>query len=103
MISHKKYEGPVTKELLLEQGGLFTWYFGQDFFIETPIGNFHWKDPDYDGDNTITLFDGDVVKFNTHMRGFGRDKGYHDIINYCGSEFTLVIPTKQPDKESLDG
>ena len=84
---------PITKENLLQQHGEFTWYWGKDWFIETPIGNFHWQDPDYGGgNNTITLFEGDIDAFRKMLNmDYGRDKGFHEIERYCGNQFDLII------------
>lgn len=81
----------MTKEELIRTRGEFTWCWGQDFFIETPSGNFHWKDPDYQGDNTIRPFYGTLADFckMCHV-DFGRDKGKHLIGSYVGENFTLV-------------
>ncbi len=82
----------VTKDKLLTTIGDFTWFWGQDFFIETSYGNFHWKDPDYGGDNTMTLFDGDLDAFGQYLNlDFGRDKGFHEIRHPCGENFTLIL------------
>ena len=85
----------VTKDALLNMGSLarFSWFWGKDFFVETPLGNFHYSDPDYGGDNTMTLFEGSYEKFRIYLNfQTSRDKGFHDIEEYCGKDFTLVIP-----------
>lgn len=83
----------ITKELLLETMAHFTWGWGQDFFIETEHGNFHWKSPDYEGANTMTLFEGSYEDWCKKLNiDFGRDKGHHNIERKCGTEFTLIIP-----------
>lgn len=83
----------VTKEQLLGLVGDFTWFWGWDFFIVTSIGNFHWKNPNYQGDNTITSFNGDLEDFCKFMKmDYGRDKGFHEIERYCGDQFTLIVP-----------
>lgn len=81
------------KSQLLQIMGDFTWYWGQDWFIETEIGNFHWKDPDYgSGDNIMTKFDGNIQAFRKFLNvDFGRDKGRHDIERYCGKDFIVVL------------
>lgn len=81
----------VNKETLLKTTGEFLWFWGYDWFIETEIGNFHWKDPDYNGDNTIRLFEGDYEAFRKTMNApYGRGKGKHLIETYCGKDFELV-------------
>jgi hypothetical protein len=83
----------ITKEKLLSTMSDFTWFWGQDWFIETELGNFHWKDPDYgNGDNTITKFDGTYKDFCTYLNiEYGRDKGKNLIPNRCGNNFTLIL------------
>jgi hypothetical protein len=79
------------KEKLLNSTASFTWSFGQSFFVETPYGNFIWKDPDYGGDNTFTQFLGnykDWIKFESIH--FGRDKGKHLVKNYVPHNFYIV-------------
>jgi len=81
----------MTKEELIRTRGEFTWCWSQDFFIETPLGNFHWKDPDYQGDNTIRPFYGTLADFCKMLHvDFGRAKGKHLIGSYVGENFTLV-------------
>lgn len=81
----------ITKEQISQLVGEFTWCWGQDFFVETEIGNFHWKDPDYGGDNTIRPFNGNPQDFCKHCHcEFGRYKGKHVIEKYIGKDFTLV-------------
>lgn len=83
------------KERLLATYGRFTWMFGDTFFIETDMGNFVWKDPDYNGDNSMTLVEQSYAAWvtATYGKGYhGRDKGLHSIEKYCGTEFTLRIP-----------
>ncbi len=62
--------------------GNFTWDFGQYFFIETKKGNFIWSDPDYNGDNKLTPYEG---SYKDWMKPplFGRSKGKHRIGDYC--------------------
>ena len=84
-------EKVIDKETLINTIGEFGWSFGQEFFIETKFGNFVWSDPDYNGDNTIKKFDGDLKKFcRTIGISFVRDKGKHLIGKYCGTNFTLI-------------
>ncbi len=80
----------MDREKFLECVGDFTYCWGADFFIETEFGNFHWKDPDYNGDNTITPFDGNLDAFYKKLGvPFGRDKGKHFVKDYCGTDFKL--------------
>jgi len=75
----------------LETIGTFTWSFGQTFFIETNEGNYVWSDPDYGGDNTISLFNGNYYDWIEHIGiPFGRDKGSRFIGEYCGNELIFA-------------
>lgn len=79
------------KELLMGLTGTFTWSFGQEFLIETEIGNFTWNDPDYGGDNTIKKFDGDYKDWVGFVGiPYGRDKGIKFISSYCGDAWEFV-------------
>ena len=78
----------VIKELLLKELAEFTWDFGSKFFVETKYGNFVWSDPDYNGDNTMTEFPGEVWEF-FGPDGFGRAKGTHLVSRYCGDQFIM--------------
>lgn len=83
----------ITKEKLLNTIGSFSWFWGQTFFIETKLGNFIWKDPGYNGDNTITLFAGTYEDCRKSEKvAYARDKGFHTIKDFCGEEFTLILP-----------
>ena len=76
--------------LTLDTVGEFTWGFGNEFFIETPEGNFVWSDPDYSGDNTIRFFNGTYQDWCKHQNlPYGRDKGKHTIRGYCGENVIL--------------
>lgn len=79
------------KEKLLECVGEFTYMWGWDFFIETEIGNFAWRDPEYGGDNSIRPYGGTYEDFckACHVP-YGRSKGKHAVKNYCGTTFTVV-------------
>lgn len=80
------------KQTLLRQEGSFTWCWGYDWFIETKVGNFHWKDPSYNGDNTMTMFDGTFTSFCKKLKiPTGRDKGSHIVKDYCGEDFIMVV------------
>lgn len=77
--------------LTLDTVGDFTWFWSDIFFIETTIGNFVWSDPDYNGDNTIKQFDGDIKKFCKEVRyPHGRCKGKHTIGKYCGNQVNII-------------
>lgn len=79
------------KEKLLNSTAEFSWSFGQEFFLETSFGNFVWSDPDYDGDNTVRRFDGDITDWIHHNRlPFVRCKGTHFISGYVGEDFIYV-------------
>jgi hypothetical protein len=76
---------------LLDEVGYFSWSFYQNFFVETPQGNFVWSSPDYCGDNTLRKFDGthnDWVK--TEGIYCSRDKGQHVIRDYCGKDVKVI-------------
>jgi len=67
--------------------GDFTWCWGNSFFIETHEGNFVWKDPAYNGDNSIVSYDGSLEDFlKENNLEYGRDKGTHIIGDYIGDE-----------------
>ena len=80
----------IDKATLIGTVGHFTWSFGREFHIETPVGNFVWSDPDYNGDNTIKPC-GTYSEwcYQTGLE-YGRCKGDHYIGDYCGVDFTLV-------------
>jgi hypothetical protein len=79
------------KTLTLDDIGEFTWSFSKQFLIETCNGNFVWNDPDYGGDNIITLFDGDYKKWCDDLNiPYGRDKGTHTIRGYCGEKVKII-------------
>lgn len=77
----------MTKEILADMMGDFTWDFGQKFFIETSVGNFVWSDPDYNGDGFIERYNGTIQSW--FGGSYGRDKGTHRIGSYCGN-FTYI-------------
>lgn len=80
-----------TKQDILNYFAKFTWFWGADFFVETTFGNFHWKDPDYDGDNSFTLVNQDYCQFCKSMNvEFGRSKGFHEVERYCGPDINIV-------------
>ncbi len=81
----------VTKDQLLAVPGNFTWSFGQEFFIETSLGNYVWNDPDYGGDNTMKRFEGEYSDWIEEAGiPYGRDKGVKFISTYCGDTWSLV-------------
>jgi hypothetical protein len=84
----------MTKEELLNILGHFTWGFSSEFFVETGVGNFIWSDPEYNGDNSFTPFEGSYKRWlRTINIPFGRDKGLHVIKKYCGSNIILKSKT----------
>lgn len=75
----------MSKEEILELIGDFTWSFGNQFFIETPNGNFVWSDPDYGGNNILKSFNSNYEDWCKSLNiPYGRDKGRHKIRDYCG-------------------
>jgi hypothetical protein len=83
----------ISKEAIANTVGDFIYMWGMHFFIETSLGNFVWSDPDYQGDNTMTLFNGSYGDYCKQKNiDFGRAKGRHLIGRYCGENFTVVIP-----------
>lgn len=81
-----------TKEQILNCVGEFTWTYGMSFFVETKYGNFEWKDPSYQGDNSFTLFNGNFKTFlkDSNMP-YGRCKGKHVIKDYCGENINIQL------------
>ncbi len=80
----------LDREKLLDSVGDFTWDFGQKFFVETEYGNFVWSDPDYNGDNSFTKYEGTYEDWMPAVSGrFGRSKGKHIIRQYCGNDIIL--------------
>ena len=85
----------ADKETIGETVGEFTWFSKCDWFIETSLGNFHWKDPGKGGDNTLTLFNGSYQDFCTKVNmAHGHDNGSRPIMCQCGRDFKLIIPQK---------
>lgn len=81
-----------TKEELLSSMGNFTWCWGMDFIIEAGNQIFIWKDPDYDGDNSIVEFNGDYDDAIASVGvEYGRDKGMRLIRNYCGDNVEVAF------------
>ena len=77
----------MSPKEFLETIGDFTWLFGMEFFIETAVGSFVWRDPDYNGDNTIRYTSKSYKDYlkECHI-GYGRDKGKHIIGRYIGKD-----------------
>ena len=83
----------LTKDFLESRAGYFTHITGCKWFLTTDIGNFVWSDPQYNGDNTMTLFNGSYEDYCTQNDlNQNRSKGVHLVNRFCGEEFTLVIP-----------
>jgi hypothetical protein len=82
----------MTKDILEDMMGDFTWDFGQKFFIEASVGNFVWSDPDYNGDGSMERYSGTIQDW--FDGGYGRDKGTHRIGSYCGN-FTFSKEKKE--------
>lgn len=94
MVSQKESKPMISKDEFLELFGEFVWFWDDYFFIETPKGNFVWRDPEYNGDNTIRPYDGEISKFCRERKvGFGRSKGRHRVRDYCGEDIVLVLPS----------
>lgn len=85
-----KYPAMLTsRSVVLDIVGEFTWDFGQRFFIESPGGNFIWKDPGYDGDNTLTYT---PLSYDAYaQQTLGRSKGYYKIRDRCGESVRIII------------
>ena len=82
----------VSKEEFMNCVGDFTYMWGQTFLIETPYGNYIWLDPEYNGDNSMTKFDGNYWKACSYLNiPFGRSKGQHVIKDYCGEDFIIKV------------
>ena len=86
----------MKKEELLALDGDITWLWCHEYFIETSEGNFIWSSPGYDGgDNTIRPCD---VSLNEYLRSanipFGRGKGWHAIVDYCGKNIVMISPQR---------
>lgn len=80
----------ITREELLGLVGEFTYCWGMTFFIETEKGNFVWKDPSYQGDNTVKIYDGSWNQYREETNlPYGRSKGHHVVGNYCGDQVVL--------------
>lgn len=90
----KESKPMISKNEFLELFGEFVWFWDHRFFVETAKGNFVWYDPEYNGDNTIRPYNGDLPDFCKEVKvGFGRSKGRHRIRDYCGEDIILVLPS----------
>jgi len=78
---------------ILDDTADFAWSYGQTFFVETKCnGNFVWSDPDYDGDNTLTKFNGNYGDWIKQIGiPFARCKGKHVVKHYCGEEVKIIL------------
>lgn len=87
----------VSREMILAQEGDFTWFYGMDWFVETPLGNFHWKNPDYGSkENTLTMFGGTYHDFCKHLNmEFGRSKGPGLVSAWVGQDVKIILPPFQ--------
>jgi hypothetical protein len=80
-----------NEKLELTDVAMFSWNYGDEFFLETDKGNFVWSDPDYQGDNTIRPFEGNHSDWlNENGLEFSRDKGQHTIEGYCGKDVKII-------------
>lgn len=80
----------TTRDELLNAFADFTWCWGQEFIIRVNDQVFVWKDPDYDGNNTVTEQDCTHNELMARMGiDFGRCKGRHIVGNYCGEEIKV--------------
>lgn len=81
----------MDRKMFLEMDAEFSWNYGNEFFLETSIGNFTWSDPSYPGGtNEIRPFFGDLKKYlSTRNIPYLRDKGIHKISEYCGEDVEL--------------
>ena len=79
----------------------FTWFWNRDFFLETPVGNFLWSDPEYPGgNNTIVPCDMTYQDFCKKVNcEFGRDKGKRTIRQYCGDQVVITQYSEKPKTE----
>lgn len=82
----------MNKMDVLDLIGTFSWGFGDQFFIETEVGNFVWSDPGYNGNNVLRK-----VSFD-HFQGcrkigirVSRDKGTHIVGEYCGRSVNIHL------------
>ena len=75
------------KNHLLGCEGNFVWGFWREFYVETEEGNFIWSDPDYGGDNSFRYTEKTYHEWIGDA--FGRDKGRHTILSYCGDQIIV--------------
>jgi len=76
------------EDLTINDKAIFIWDFGMNFFLQTNKGNFIWRDPNCNGDNTIVKFDGSLKDY--FNGSFGRNKGEHIISDYCGKDVKII-------------
>lgn len=69
--------------------GEFTWDFGQEFFIETDVGNFVYSDPDYNGDNTVKETGQTYSEWIAPQ--YGRDKGKTFVGSRCTGARVIML------------
>lgn len=76
--------------LTLETSGLFTWGFGNKYHVETAIGNYEYSCADYPGGNNTIVPCGTYSEWlKKNNMEFGRDKGWHKIKDYCGTNVII--------------
>lgn len=74
-----------SKEISLLKGS-FYWCFGFDYFITTDNGNFIWQDPQFGGDNSFILFNGNIEDYKRHKKiSSFRWEGIFSVDDRCGS------------------
>lgn len=82
----------IDKESFLKVSGRFTLCSGYNFFVETEVGNFHYKDSHHGGDNTLTVYNGTYDQFCSKVGSAGTSHPFKTTIEtFCGPDFTLVI------------
>lgn len=78
--------------------GHFFWSFGEFWFIETEKGNFVWSDCQYNGDGSVSKYNGSLQDWcNENHFDFVRDKGIHNI-----GEFSDPSPGSRPFRRHLE-
>lgn len=86
---------------MLKQSTLaeFTWGFDEYYLlkvnIEGKIKYFEWSDPEYNGDSTITPYEGDPLNYAAPGHR-GTYKGIHTIAGFCGPNVTFEGSTLPP-------
>jgi len=82
-----------TELAILSEVGNFSWNLDKEFFVQTSMGNFVWKDPALGGDNTFTKFEGSFAEYCIKQGGTGffcPSKGHRQIIKFCGRQIKIV-------------